>query len=88
MGIPAIASNIYGISDAIINEQTGLLHSPKDVKSILDAMEHFLTTTEVVKKYGDVNQRASVAAHNNLLPIPQGEIDKNNGAKLTQNPGY
>jgi len=41
-----------------------------------------------VKKYGDVNQRASVAAHNNLLPIPQGEIDKNNGAKLTQNPGY
>jgi glycosyltransferase involved in cell wall biosynthesis len=54
MGIPAIASNIYGISDAIINEQTGLLHSPKDVKSILDAMEHFLTTTELVKKYGDV----------------------------------
>lgn len=41
-----------------------------------------------VRKYGDVNQRASVAAHNNLLPIPQGEIDKNNGAKLTQNPGY
>jgi glycosyltransferase involved in cell wall biosynthesis len=54
MGIPAIASNIYGISDAIINEQTGLLHTPRDVKSILDAMEHFLTTTELVKKYGDV----------------------------------
>ena len=41
-----------------------------------------------VKKYGEVNQRSSVAAHNNLLPIPQGEIDKNIGAKLTQNPGY
>jgi hypothetical protein len=41
-----------------------------------------------VKKYGEVNQRNSVAAHNNLLPIPQGEIDKNIGAKLTQNPGY
>lgn len=43
---------------------------------------------ERVKKYGEVNQRASVAQHNNLLPIPQGEIDKNIGAKLTQNPGY
>jgi glycosyltransferase involved in cell wall biosynthesis len=53
MGIPAIASNIYGVSDAIINKQTGLLHTPRDVKSILDAMEHFLTTTKLVKKYGD-----------------------------------
>ena len=41
-----------------------------------------------VKKFGDVNQRNSVAQHNNLLPIPQGEIDKNIGAKLVQNPGY
>lgn len=41
-----------------------------------------------VKKYGEVNQRNSVAPINNLLPIPQAEIDKNIGAKLTQNPGY
>jgi hypothetical protein len=41
-----------------------------------------------VRKFGEVNQRASVAQHNNLLPIPQGEIDKNIGAKLVQNPGY
>ena len=41
-----------------------------------------------VKRFGEVNQRASVQAHNNLLPIPQGEIDKNIGAKLVQNPGY
>lgn len=41
-----------------------------------------------VKKYGEVNQRTSVAAHNNLLPIPQSEIDRNIGAKLLQNPGY
>lgn len=41
-----------------------------------------------VKKCREVNQRASVQAHNNLLPIPQGEIDKNIGAKLVQNPGY
>lgn len=53
MGIPAIASNIYGISDAIINEQTGLLHAPGNIKSIFDAMEHLRTKPKLVKKYGD-----------------------------------
>ena len=53
MGIPAIASNIYGISDAIINEQTGLLHAPGNIKSIFDAMEHIRTKPKLVKKYGD-----------------------------------
>ena len=53
MGIPAIASNIYGISDAIMNEQTGLLHAPGNIKSIFDAMEHFRTKPKLVKKYGD-----------------------------------
>jgi len=41
-----------------------------------------------VQKYGGAIQRTTVSAKNNLLPIPQGEIDKNIGAKLTQNPGY
>ena len=53
MGTPAIASNIYGISDAIINEQTGLLHAPGNIKSIFDAMEHLRTKPKLVKKYGD-----------------------------------
>lgn len=53
MGIPAIASNIYGISDAIINEQTGLLHAPGNIKSIFDAMEYLSTKPKLVKKYGD-----------------------------------
>ena len=53
MGIPAIASNIYGISDAIINQQTGLLHAPGNIKSIFDAMEHLSTKPKLVKKYGD-----------------------------------
>ena len=38
IGIPAIASNIYGITDAIINHQTGILHEPSDVNGIRNAM--------------------------------------------------
>ena len=52
MGIPAIASNIYGISDAIINHRTGILHEPKNVTSIHNAMHYFLIKPKLVKKYG------------------------------------
>ncbi len=61
MGIPAIASNIYGISDAIINEQTGLLHAPGNIKSIFDTMEHLRTKPKLVKKYGDAAMKRVVA---------------------------
>jgi glycosyltransferase involved in cell wall biosynthesis len=52
MGIPTIASNIYGISDAVINKQTGLLHPPKDVTHIVKAMQNFIAKPELVKQYG------------------------------------
>ena len=42
MGIPAIASNIYGITDAIQQNKTGLLHEPKDILGIKIAMESLL----------------------------------------------
>ena len=51
-GIPAIASNIYGISDAIVNQKTGLLHQPKDIKAIICAMQNFLKDPRLVKRYG------------------------------------
>lgn len=53
MGLPAIASNIYGISDAVVNNQTGLLHTPADVSSILFCLNTFLNDSRLVKKYGD-----------------------------------
>jgi glycosyltransferase involved in cell wall biosynthesis len=42
MGVPAIASNIYGISDAVVNGQTGLLHQPGDFAGLKIAMEKIL----------------------------------------------
>lgn len=41
-----------------------------------------------VSKYGGEIQSKTVTPKNNLLPIPQSEIDRNVGAKLAQNPGY
>lgn len=38
-GITSVASNIYGISDAVVDGETGLLHTPKSVGDLQDKME-------------------------------------------------
>ena len=60
-GIPAIASNIYGISDAINNRKTGVLHQPKDVKAIISAMQNFLENPELVRSYGRAAKERVIA---------------------------
>jgi glycosyltransferase involved in cell wall biosynthesis len=52
MAIPAIASKIYGISDAVIHQKTGLLHRPKDTAEILRYMNLFLADSKLLKTYG------------------------------------
>jgi glycosyltransferase involved in cell wall biosynthesis len=42
MSVPAIGSNIYGITDAIQPNKTGLLHEPRDILGIKMAMEYLL----------------------------------------------
>jgi len=59
MGVPAIASNIYGISDAVQNKKTGLLHPPKNINRIFRCMNFFLSNQKVLIKYGsDAKKRA------------------------------
>jgi glycosyltransferase involved in cell wall biosynthesis len=59
MGVPAIASNIYGISDAVQNHKTGLLHVPKNPDQLLKCMEVFLSNPDLVAEYGAAaNKRA------------------------------
>ncbi|MBK8451897.1 MAG: glycosyltransferase [Thiofilum sp.] len=42
MGVPSIASRIYGITDAIIDGRTGLLVQAKDTQSLYQAMKTML----------------------------------------------
>lgn len=39
MGIPAIASRIYGLSDAVKDGETGLLHTVKNINELKEKME-------------------------------------------------
>lgn len=38
VGLPAVASRIYGITDAVVEGETGILHEPGDVPGIVQAM--------------------------------------------------
>jgi glycosyltransferase involved in cell wall biosynthesis len=60
MRVPAIASNIYGISDAIVNNETGLLHEVHDVDAIRDAMTMFLNDIQLSIKYGEAAKSRAI----------------------------
>ena len=61
-GIPTIASNIYGLSDAVVNEKTGLLHEVKDVESLTSSMLKLVCNPELSSTLG-CNAKDRVTNH-------------------------
>jgi len=51
-GIPAIASHIYGITDAVDEGKTGLLHAPDSVEELADCMKQMLANPDLRVKMG------------------------------------
>ncbi len=51
-GIPALCSNIYGLSDAIINNKTGFFHKVGSTDDIRKKMLYIIKNRKLVKKYG------------------------------------
>jgi glycosyltransferase involved in cell wall biosynthesis len=62
-GIPAIASEIYGITDAVVDNVTGLLHPPKDISAIGRCLERLCVDDALRVKLG---QQARVRAINDF----------------------
>lgn len=52
MGVPAIGSNIYGLSDAIVDEQTGLLVPVKSSDALAVAIKRLLSDPVTRKNLG------------------------------------
>jgi glycosyltransferase involved in cell wall biosynthesis len=46
-GVPAVASRIPGVVDAVIDGVTGLLHEPADVNSIVAVMRRLLSDADL-----------------------------------------
>lgn len=51
-GVPAVASRIYGISDALVDEETGLLHTSGDARDLARQLERLLNDTNLRAKLG------------------------------------
>jgi glycosyltransferase involved in cell wall biosynthesis len=52
MGIPTIGSDIYGLSDAIVNGETGLLVPARDSRSLSEAILRLLEDKNLRKRLG------------------------------------
>ena len=59
VGIPAIGSQIYGISDAIIDKQTGLLFEVKNISQLRDRIQMLLEDENLRESLGS-NARRNV----------------------------
>jgi len=52
-GLPAVASRIYGLTDAVVDGKTGLLHERGSVKSLAAALAKLSFDAELRRRMGD-----------------------------------
>jgi glycosyltransferase involved in cell wall biosynthesis len=52
VGLPVVASRIYGVVDAVADGETGLLHPPADVEALRAHMETLLRQPELRRHFG------------------------------------
>jgi glycosyltransferase involved in cell wall biosynthesis len=64
VGIPTIASRIYGITDAVVDGETGLLHEPHDVSVIRVCMESMISNKGLRLKFGEQARTRAVTDFN------------------------
>lgn len=50
--VPALASRIYGLTDAVEENVTGLMHEPHDVDGIRNGLERFVHDSELREQFG------------------------------------
>jgi glycosyltransferase involved in cell wall biosynthesis len=53
MGIPVVGTNIYGLSDAIVDGETGLLVEKKNVLQLKDALQKLIKDKDLRKQLGE-----------------------------------
>ena len=51
-GLPAVASRIYGLVDAVVDGKTGLLHEPADLDGLAGQLERLISSPELRRSLG------------------------------------
>lgn len=61
MGLPTVGSDIYGLADAVVNEETGLLVPPKDAEALAVAISRMLGDESLRIRMGEAARRRAEA---------------------------
>lgn len=68
MGVPAVGSDIYGLSDAVVDGQTGLLVPPRNPVELQKALERLICDQDLRKQMGvAARQRVELKFDANLV---------------------
>ena len=68
MGVPTVGSDIYGLSDAVVNSETGILVPPRDTVALSAALSMLLADEERRVKMGRAaRQRSEMLFDANLI---------------------
>ena len=51
-GLPAVASRIYGITDAVVENVTGVLHPPGDIEALTDSLRRLVSDDDLRLRLG------------------------------------
>lgn len=57
VGLPVVASRIYGITDAVVEGETGLLHQPGDIDDLTRKLESLLEDASLRRALGEAGRR-------------------------------
>jgi glycosyltransferase involved in cell wall biosynthesis len=56
MGLPVVATNVYGIPDAVLDGRTGVLVPPRDAELLATALESLVTDAALSRWLGEVGR--------------------------------
>jgi glycosyltransferase involved in cell wall biosynthesis len=56
VGLPVVASNIYGVTDAVEDQITGMLISPGDSAELVTALNRLLSNPEEIRRMGTLGR--------------------------------
>lgn len=60
MGVPTVGTAIYGLTDAVVHGETGLLVPPRDVERLKEALQRLLTDKYLRAAMGEAARRRAV----------------------------
>ena len=60
-GVPAIASRIYGVTDAVVDGETGMLHAPGDIGALTAAMAQLAADAQLRHTLGAAARARAIA---------------------------